>query len=84
MMTLFPTSNSPLVSVMTPEMPVASIVSPSFATASACRNEPEPLSFVLVTLIVAARAGIATALNSITAITAHLAVDILRNWNNLP
>src|SRR6516165_2760459 len=34
---------------MVPETPVASIVSPSFAVASASRNEPDPLSLVFVT-----------------------------------
>jgi hypothetical protein len=33
------------------------MVSPSFATASACRNEPGPLSFVLVTGMMAAWVG---------------------------
>lgn len=55
--TLLSTRNSPLVRMIAPEMPVASIVSPSFAMASACRNEPAPLSFVLVTGIMAARVG---------------------------
>ena len=54
--TLVFTSNSPLVSVMAPEMLVASIVSPSFAIASASRNEPGPLSFVFVTVMMFARA----------------------------
>src|SRR5262249_55522473 len=59
--TLVFTSNSPLVSIMTPEMPVASIVSPSFAIASASRKEPGPSSLVLVTVIVVARAEIVRA-----------------------
>jgi predicted membrane protein len=40
------------------------IVSPSFAMASAWRNEPGPLSFVLVTVMVAARTCIAIAQSS--------------------
>ena len=51
----------PLVRVMTPEMPVASIVSPSVAIASACRNESGPLSLVLLTMMVVAFAEIARA-----------------------
>jgi hypothetical protein len=45
---------SPLVK---PIVPVTAklIVSPSFASASAWRNEPAPLSLVLVTVIVSAR-----------------------------
>src|SRR5262249_30199993 len=50
------TSNAPLVRLITPETPVASIVSPLFATASASRNDPAPLSFVLVTGIIFATA----------------------------
>jgi hypothetical protein len=42
------TSSSPLVSPMVP-VTANVIVSPSFASASACRNEPGPLSFVFVT-----------------------------------
>src|SRR5439155_9667599 len=56
--TLLSTSNCPVVSVITPEIPVASIVSPLFASASAWRNEPRPLSLVLLTMIVVARAEI--------------------------
>ncbi|PYJ28101.1 MAG: hypothetical protein DMF24_11165 [Verrucomicrobia bacterium] len=47
--TLVSTSSSPLVRLITPDIPLASIVSPLFAMASACRNDPGPLSFVLVT-----------------------------------
>src|SRR6059036_1857149 len=48
-------TSSPLVR---PMMPVTAkvIVSQSFASASACRNELGPLSFVLVTVMVSARA----------------------------
>ena len=46
------------------------IVSPLFA-ASAWRSEPAPLSFVLVTVIVAARAAIAIAQSSATQIAAQ-------------
>ena len=46
--------NSPLVNVIIPDMPVASIVSPFVALAIAARNEPAPLSAVFVTGIVAA------------------------------
>ena len=59
--TLLSTSNCPVVSVITPEIPVALIVSPSFASASAWRNEPRPLSLVLLTMIVVARADIVRA-----------------------
>jgi hypothetical protein len=50
-----------VVSVITPEMPVASIVSPSFAIANASRNEPGPLSLVLVTVMMFAWAEIGAA-----------------------
>jgi hypothetical protein len=49
MITLWFTTSSPLVRLMTPEIPVASIVSPSFAMPSACRSDPGPLSLVFVT-----------------------------------
>src|SRR5579862_1337588 len=51
MLTLFVTNNSPLVNKMVPERPDASIVSPSDAHASAPRNEPGPLSAVVVTMV---------------------------------
>ena len=55
MVTLLFTSSSPLVSVIVAGVETEkSIVSPSFAFASAWRNEPAPLSFVLVTVMVAA------------------------------
>ena len=44
--------NSPLVSKMVPEMPVASMMSPLTAVASASRNEPGPLSLVFVTTMI--------------------------------
>ena len=59
--TLVSTSSSPLVRLITPEIPVASIVSPSFATARAWRIEPGPLSLVLVTTITVACAESASA-----------------------
>jgi hypothetical protein len=37
---------------MEPETCVALMVSPSFASATACRSEPGPLSFVFVTVMV--------------------------------
>ena len=49
-------SNAPLVRLITPETPEASIVSPSFASASAWRNDPAPLSLVLVTGMIFATA----------------------------
>ena len=55
--TLLLTNSSPLVSRMVPETPVASMVSPSAAAASAARNVPGPLSAVLVTVIVPASAA---------------------------
>src|SRR5579862_608063 len=54
MLTLLVTASSPLVSKIVPETPEASIVSPSVALASASRNEPGPLSLVVVTVRVAA------------------------------
>src|SRR5206468_10618992 len=50
------TTSWPLVSVMVCPLSDESklIVSPSFASASAWRNEPAPLSFVLITVNVAA------------------------------
>src|SRR5437016_5205170 len=51
----------PMVRLSTPEIPVASIVSPSFATARAWRIEPGPLSLVLVTTITVACAEGASA-----------------------
>ena len=59
--TLVFTSNSPLVSVMAPETPLASIVSPLLAMTSAWRSEPGPLSLVLLTTMVVACAGIVRA-----------------------
>jgi hypothetical protein len=55
------------------------IVSPSFATLSAARNEPGPLSLVFVTVMVIARAGIAIAQNSAVTMAATLteAVNLL-------
>jgi hypothetical protein len=55
------TSNSPLVSLIVPDTPVASIVSPFAAPASAARNDPAPLSAVFVTVIVAALTVVAEA-----------------------
>ena len=66
------TSNSPLVSVMAPEIPVALMVSPLFAIASACRNDPGPLSSVLVTVMIVASAGMVAAHNSAMQATADL------------
>jgi hypothetical protein len=51
MVTLLVISSSPVVSVMVPETTVASIVSPSAAQANAPRNEPGPLSAVVVTVV---------------------------------
>ena len=51
--TLLSTTSSPLVSCIVP-VTEKLIVSPSFASASAWRNEPAPLSFVFVTVVVAA------------------------------
>ena len=54
MVTLLDTTSSPVVRVMVPVTPEASIVSPSAALASASRSVFAPLSAVLVTVIVAA------------------------------
>ena len=54
MVMLLSTSNSPLVKPIVPVM-AKLIISPSLASASAWRNEPGPLSFVLVTVIVVAQ-----------------------------
>ncbi|PYI49357.1 MAG: hypothetical protein DMF11_01330 [Verrucomicrobia bacterium] len=48
------------------------IVSPSLASASAWRNEPAPLSLVLVTIMVVARAGMIGAQSSTAAMAADL------------
>src|SRR6185369_4092538 len=50
-------TDSPLARVMVPETPVASTVSPLLALASAARNEPAPVSAVLLTVITNANAG---------------------------
>ena len=60
MVTFLSTNNSPPVRLIVPAT-AKLMVSPSFALASACRNEPGPLSFVLVTVIVVACAWITTA-----------------------
>jgi len=51
------------------------IVSPSLASTSACRSEPGPLSFVLMTAIVAACAGIAN--------TQRNSAPIIAEWSVL-
>src|SRR5437762_1905667 len=63
-------TSSPLVR---PMMPVTAkvIVSPSFASASACRNEPGPPSLVLVTVMMFASADTAAAQTSPKQIGAH-------------
>src|SRR6266545_1010201 len=65
------TSSSPLVNTIVPDTAKV-IVSPSFAVASAWRNEPAPLSLVFVTVMVAACAVIITAQISARAIAANL------------
>ena len=64
-------------SLVNPIVPVTAkiIVSPSFASASAWRNEPGPLSLVLVTVMVSAFAGIATAQSNATAVATDLIVE---------
>ena len=76
MVTLWVTCSSPLVNRMVPETPVASIVSPSLAMLSAWRSEPGPLSFVLVTKMVVAYAGIAVMKSSAVAMTAGLIASV--------
>src|SRR6266496_5869938 len=71
MVMLLSTNSSPLVSPMVP-VTAKVIVSPSFAMASAWRNEPGPLSLVLVTVMVAPCARSATAKNSAMAIATGL------------
>jgi hypothetical protein len=63
MVTFLSIASSPLVS---PIVPVTAkvIVSPSLASTSAWRNEPGPLSFVLVTVMVVAYTGIAAVQSS--------------------
>jgi hypothetical protein len=76
-MTLWFTVKKPVVNVTVPEIEKL-IVSPSFASASAWRNEPGPLSFALVTVMVFAvckektTATAAAELKSIAAITARM------------
>src|SRR6266536_3865240 len=53
-------TSSPLVKPMVP-VTAKVILSPSFALTSACRNEPGPLSFVLVTVMMVARVEIVIA-----------------------
>src|SRR5215469_6122278 len=84
------TNNTPVLSVMTPETPVASIVSPSFAIASACRNEPRPLSFVFVTGITVAWAEFPIKDSKATQIVANPAQNVIlgliepcMNWDYL-
>ena len=59
-----------------PETPLASIVSPSFAAASAARSEPEPLSLALVTKIVVACVENAVVKSSAVAIVADLMAGV--------
>ena len=61
---------------MVPETPVASILSPSFAIASALRNEPGPLSLVLVTVMVVAYAQIAVIKSSAVAMVLDVTTDM--------
>src|SRR6266508_419796 len=63
------TSSSPLVNTMVPDTAKV-MVSPSLMSMSAWRNEPAPLSLVLVTVMVAAFARNATAQNRAIAIAA--------------
>ena len=75
--TLWFTASSPLVRVMVPETPVASMVSPSFAMLSALRNDPEPLSLVFVTTMVVACAEIAAAKSNAAAMVTDLMVAVI-------
>ena len=77
MVTLWVTCSSPLVRVMVPETPVASMVSPSFAMLSALRNDPEPLSLVFVTTMVVACAEIAAAKSNAAAMVTDLMVAVI-------
>jgi hypothetical protein len=83
MVILLSTSSSPLVKPMVP-VTAKVIVSPSFAMASACRNEPAPLSFVFVTVMVAACTRIATVHISNTAIAADLIVGVILGFIQIP
>ncbi|PYJ29735.1 MAG: hypothetical protein DME80_02550 [Verrucomicrobia bacterium] len=66
-------TSSAVVSVTVCPLSAASklIMSPLFASTSACRNEPGPLSLVLMTVMVAAFAGIATAQSRLTHMAAR-------------
>ena len=58
-----------------------SIVSPSLASVSAWRSEPGPLSFVLITVIVFARAGVAIAQSSSTQAAAkRIRITLAFTW----
>ena len=61
-----PITNSPLVRVTAVRHGAKLIVSPDDALMIACRNEPRPLSFPFVTVIVAA--GVSLAVNESAAI----------------
>ena len=63
------TTSPPLVSVIVP-LTAKVILSPSCATASAWRSEPAPLSFVLVTVMMAAPVCLAVAQSNNTLIRA--------------
>src|SRR5438128_10716162 len=69
-------TSSPLVRLIAP-VTANVIVSPSFTSASACRNEPGPLSLVFVTTMVSACAGIATAKSNVTAVAADLTLNVI-------
>src|SRR5438067_13001898 len=71
-------TNSPLIRVMVPRLGAKVIVSPDEALRIACRNDPGPLSFVLVTGIVVACAGITTAQSS-NATIVNIAVRIIES-----
>src|SRR5437762_1248440 len=75
MVILVSTSNSPLVRPIVP-VTAKSIVSPSLASASTWRNEPGPLSLVLVTVMVLACSATPLAKKKMTTI-ANLMLGLL-------
>ena len=74
MVMLLFTRSSPLVRPIV-SVTAKVIVSPSFASASAWRSEPGPLSFVFVTVMTSARAGIVMKHSSTRTIAKALTLD---------
>jgi len=68
------TSSSPLVRAIVPVMAKVTS-SPSFAMASASRSDPGPVSFVFVTVMISAKAGIGTVHSNASVLTIILILD---------